>query len=116
MTPMAPKGHEQAGRARLQIALRSMEDSLPLIGSHTPLGKAVLKAIHALVKEVGGDEEHDQAITPAQIKNTLTDKQGPPAAGPPAGQGPGGLPPGAAPPGPGAPPGPPGGGPPPGGM
>ena len=108
MTPSAPRGNEQAGRARVQIALRSMEDALPLVGAHTTLGKALHKAIGALIKEIGGDEERDQAITPATMKNTLMDKAAPPGMAAPPPQGPGGLPPGAAPPGPSTPPGAPG--------
>lgn len=97
MSPQKPRGDQAQGKAKLQMAIRIMEDALPKLGSDSAEGKAVLKAITALVKVTGPDEERSQQILPAELKSALMDN---PAA-PPGGGGPppgGGGPPGGAPP------------------
>lgn len=87
----------------MEVALRIMEDSLVAHRSNSPKGRAIMKAISALTKEFGRDEDAAQKVLPAELKSALMDQA--PGAAPPPGGGaptaPGGLPPGGPPGGPG---------------
>ena len=98
MSPQAPRGQQAQGRTKIQLAIRTLEDSLSMVGADSEDGKAVLKAITSLVKVAGRDEERSQAILPAEMKNALLNTGSQPGS-PPAPPAPGGgaLPPGGAP-------------------
>ena len=84
----------------MQVALRIMEDALVAYRSSTTKGKAIMRAISALVKEFGGEEENAQRVMPAELKSALMDNAPGPGAPPPhpgGGAGPGALPTGAPP-------------------
>lgn len=84
----------------MEVALRIMEDSLVAHRSNSPKGRAIMKAISALTKEFGRDEDAAQKVLPAELKSALMD-QAPGAAPPPGGGAPptggGALPPGGPP-------------------
>lgn len=78
------------------MAVKMLERCLPAFGSETDEGKAVLKAITALGKAFGKQQDETQELMPAEIKTLLAGLSGPGSAGPP-----GGAPPGAGAPPPG---------------
>jgi len=50
--PTANRGHQAAGLANVQWAVRLLEKSLPLVGAETEPGQAIMKAIQSLSKHV----------------------------------------------------------------
>jgi hypothetical protein len=94
------------------MAMRLLEDAMLAYGASSSKGRETLRALAALVKGHGRDEDRAQAIMPAELKSALMANAAPPGAQSPPGQGPGGLmpggPPGAGAQPPGAPPGGPG--------
>lgn len=99
LTPQQPKGEQASADASVQVALRMLEHSLAAHGSKTEKGQAIMKAIVALTKGFGHDEEKAQAIMPAEIKTALMAPGGGAEGGGPPGGAPPGMPPGGAPPG-----------------
>ena len=99
MSPQAPRGDEASADAKVQVAMRILEDALVKYRSNTEKGKAILKMITAGARTFGRGEDHAQQILPAELKSALLDNSAPPGAPPPAPPGGGG----AAPPGPGGP-------------
>ena len=101
MAPQAPRGDQASADSKMQVALRIMEDALVAYRSSTTKGKAIMRAISALVKEFGGEEENAQRVMPAELKSALMDNAPGPGAPPPppggGGAGPGALPTGAPP-------------------
>jgi hypothetical protein len=96
MAPQAPRGDQASADAKVQVALRILEDGLVAYRSGTSKGRAIMRALSALTREFGGDEDNAQRVMPAELKSALMDNQpAPPSAPPPAGGGGGGgLPPG----------------------
>jgi hypothetical protein len=95
MTPQEPKGEQASTDAGVQVSIRMLERSLVAHGSTTEKGKAIQKALLALTKAFGHDEDKAQAIMPAEVKTALMGPGGEMGGGaPPA---PGGAPPGGAP-------------------
>lgn len=82
------------------MAVKMLERCLPAFGSQSEEGKSVLKAISALAKAFGKQEDETQELMPAEMKTLLAGLSGPGAAGPPGGA-PAGPPPGAGAPPPG---------------
>jgi hypothetical protein len=64
--PTANKGFEAAGLQRLGMAVKQLEQLIPMLGSGSEIGKDVLKALNMLVKHVpaGG-------ASPAAEKNNI---------------------------------------------
>jgi hypothetical protein len=103
MTPQAPRGDEASADAKVQLAIRALEEAAFVYGADTAKGRHIYKVIGAIVKDHGRTEEHAQAITPAEMKSVMMANTPPPPSGPPPGapgapgEGPGNLPPGASP-------------------
>lgn len=92
MSPQTPRGDEAQADSQIQIAMRILEQALTKYRATSAKGKAVLRMIQAGVREFGRDEEHAQAILPAELKSALLDGGG----APPGGGGPPGAPGGGA--------------------
>jgi hypothetical protein len=75
------------------MAMKQMEKSLGAYGSTSEEGKAIMKALSALAKAFGKQEDRTQELMPAEIRSLLGAAAGPGAPPKPAG----GAPPGAAP-------------------
>jgi hypothetical protein len=84
MTPQQPKGEEASAHAKIQVAIRLLEEQLVALGSTSKSGKAVMKALHTLASEFGQSEDKAQAIMPAELKSALLAPAGG-EAGPPGG-------------------------------
>ena len=99
MAPQAPRGDQASADSKVQVALRIMEDALVAYRSSTSKGRAIMRALSALVKEFGGEEDNAQRVMPAELKSALMDNS--PGAGapppPPGGGGAGALPTGTPP-------------------
>ena len=64
--PTPNRGYEAAAVQRLGVALKQIEQILPLAGSGSPLGKDLLKAINILAKHVP-----EGAVTPAAEQQSV---------------------------------------------
>jgi len=64
--PTPNKGYEAAGLQRLGVVLRQLEELVPLLGSASEPGKAVLDAIGKLSKHVPAG-----SVTPAAMKGNI---------------------------------------------
>ena len=106
LTPQANRGDQASADAKVQMAMRLLEDAMLAYGASSSKGRETLRALAALVKGHGREEDRAQAIMPAELKSALMANAAPPGAQQPPGQGPGGLPVGG-PPGGGAAGGPP---------
>lgn len=101
MAPQSARGDQAAADAKIQVAIRTLEDAMQAYRSHTPGGKALMKAVTALARHFGQGEELAQKPMAAELKAALMD-QSPGAGAAPAppggpGAGPGALPPGGPP-------------------
>jgi len=106
MTPQPNAGEQESAKSDCLMAQKMLERALPKFGSSHESGKAILKAISALAKAFGKEEDSTEQLMPAEIKQLLQGIAGPGAPpGPPGGQAPPSMPPpGGAPPGAGGPP------------
>lgn len=68
-TPQKKSGEEAAAKTNLQIAMNMCEQALPVFGSETKQGKAILKALNILGDVFGNDGE--QELVPAQIMQLM---------------------------------------------
>jgi hypothetical protein len=99
MTPQAPKGDIEGAKVQVVTVLKVLEQALAKVGSSHELGAAILKAISALAKVVGKDQDESEELVPANIKAILQGVAGPgappkpPQGGPPQGAPPRGAPP-----------------------
>lgn len=66
----------------MQVALRLLERAMVAHGSGSPKGKVMQKAIAAITKEFGQQEEQSTEIMPAEVKSALMGPSGSPGAGP----------------------------------
>lgn len=103
MAPQSPRGDQASADAKIQVAIRTLEDAFSVYRSHTKQGRALMKAMSALTREFGPNEEISQRPMAAELKAALMDQSpaagagaGPPPPGGP-GAGPGALPPGGPP-------------------
>ena len=64
--PTPNKGYEAAGRQKLSVVIRQLEQLVPLIGATSDIGKSVLKALNDLSKHIQPGE-----VTPAAERNSL---------------------------------------------
>lgn len=64
--PTPNRGYEAAGLQRLGSVVKQMEELIPLLGSSSEPGQAVLKALNALVKYVPAG-----SVTPAAERNNI---------------------------------------------
>lgn len=69
-TPSPNLGYEAAGKQRLAVAVRQLEQLLPLMGAGSPEGADVLKALNILAKHVQPGD-----VTPAAERNALANLQ-----------------------------------------
>ena len=96
MNPTQPKGAQAKAKVDVLLAIHQLEVALAPWGSGTKEGKAILKAITALGKAFGKDEESTGELQPAAEKQMLANLAGPGAPpkpqGPPPGAPPGGPP------------------------
>lgn len=106
MAPQAARGNQASADAKIQVAIRTLEDAFQIYRSHTKQGRALMKAMSALTREFGPNEELSQRPMAAELKAALMDQSPtggggapPPTPGGP-GAGPGALPPGGPPGGP----------------
>ena len=94
LTPQKPAGHIASAKAKVQVAQKILQLAMLESSVSTPLGKAILKALHALVSEVGKSEEEDQKLMPAEMMQAMSSQAGP-GAQPPKPAAPPAAPPGA---------------------
>jgi hypothetical protein len=97
MNPQKPAGAQEGARVDCLLAQKKLEQALAVFGGGSDEGKAILKAISALVGAFGKQEGDTEQLMPAEIKQMM---QGLPGPGAPP---PGMKPMGAAGPGGGAP-------------
>lgn len=64
-TPQRPAGLMAAAGANIQIAMNMLEQALPVFGSESKEGKAVLKVLSMLSKDFG--HSTDRELVPSQI-------------------------------------------------
>jgi hypothetical protein len=85
MTPQKPAGLQEKAKVQIQSAIKVLEMALPAFGSGEEGGKAILKAITALGKAFGKDEQNANELMGADAKNLLQSMAGPgaPPAQPP---------------------------------
>lgn len=50
--PTPNRGHEAAGMSRLSVIVKLMEETIPLLGVGSDAGKALVKALNDLAKQV----------------------------------------------------------------
>lgn len=62
------KGFEAAGLQKLGVIVKQMEALLPMLGSTSEAGKAVLEALSKLAKHIPTG-----SVTPAAERNTIQD-------------------------------------------
>jgi len=95
MTPQPPDGQTANAKVDVLMGIKMLERGIPAFGSTSKEGRALMKAVLALTKEFGADEEKSEELMPAEIRQLLQGLAGPgqpptpPAGGPPgAGAGP----------------------------
>lgn len=64
--PVANKGHQAAGLSRLSVAVKVLEEALPLLGAATEPGQAVITALKSLSKHVPAG-----AVSPGVQQSTM---------------------------------------------
>ena len=64
-TPQEPEGQKQGGMVQIAMALELMQQALPQIGSHTPEGQSILKALTQLSKHFGKPDSKE--LIPAEV-------------------------------------------------
>lgn len=88
--PMPNDGARQMGMVQVETAMQLLEQALPTLGSNTPEGAAVLKAMSTLSKPF--NRQQAQPLVPAQIAEMNRTQQQSPigqmmaGGGAPAGQ------------------------------
>jgi hypothetical protein len=96
--PAKPSGELEMAKVNVQIAMTLMEQVLPLYGSGSDEGGAIIKALQSLSKDFGKQSAED--LSSSQLMNMFSQIGGPPPGGggpmPPGGMavGQGGGPPG----------------------
>ena len=90
--PSPNDGNKQMGMVNVETAMQMLEQALPDLGSNTPEGAAVIKALSVLSSKFNRGPA--QQLVPAQITELQKAQQPSPLAGMLAG---GGAPQGAAP-------------------
>lgn len=88
--PSPDAGNRQMGMVNVETAMQMLEQALPDLGSNTPEGAAVLKALGALSAKFNRAEA--QGLVPAQIMELNKAQQPSPLAGMLAGAPPQGAP------------------------
>lgn len=67
--PQEKEGLKEAARVNVQIAMNMLEQALPVFGSETKEGKAVLKTLNQLSKDFGDSDTSD--LHPAEIRQMV---------------------------------------------
>jgi len=97
LTPQSNRGEQASGAATVQATVRMLEGILARFGPTSEEYRAVLDAIHALIKAFKRTEDRGQELLPAELRSRLMDSAAPPGQPPPTpGASDGSLPPGAA--------------------
>lgn len=103
-TPQPNEGDKGGALAQVQMAIDILEQTLPVFGSDSDEGSAILDTLSKLGKQFGEKKEKARGLIPSEIMNlvaSLPKGAGggmPPGAGAPPGMPPGapaGMPPGA---------------------
>ena len=63
--PSPNKGNEQMGRVQVESAMQLLEQGLQQVGTTSPAGEAILKALTALAKHF--NRQQSAEMVPAQI-------------------------------------------------
>ena len=77
MTPQPKQGNEAGARADVQVCIKKLTQTLQTFGPQTEQGKAIMKAMGALVKAFGETEGKDKELVPAEIMQGLAGLAGP---------------------------------------
>ena len=80
--PQDPKGTVEMAKVNLKIAIHLLEQAIPVFGTQSPQGKAVMSALSSLAKDFGKNEAED--LTNSQLMNMFSQMQK--TQGPPGGQ------------------------------
>jgi hypothetical protein len=99
LTPQQPVGEQAAAKVQILTAQKVLVQAMQAFDPGSSEFKGLMSAIKALTGAFGKDEEKQEELQPADVKNLLQTIAGPGQGGPPPGGPPGGPP---------APPGPPG--------
>lgn len=94
-TPQPAEGDKQGGMVQVQMAMDLLEQTLPMFGSDSEEGKAILSALTGMSKKFSSNREKGRELIPSEIKNLVASL--PQSAGGAGGAGAAGAPPGAAP-------------------
>ena len=68
--PVQPNGEIESAKANVLIALQHLEKQLPLLGSDSEEGKALLSAITTLSKKFSGKKSED--LAPAELMQLMS--------------------------------------------
>jgi hypothetical protein len=68
MQPVANRGMEAAGMARLGLIVKLMEDTVPMLGAGSDAGQSLIKALSSLSKHVAGGSQ-SPGVEAAAIQN-----------------------------------------------
>jgi hypothetical protein len=75
--PTPNKGYEMAGIQRLGVFVKNLEQIIPLVGSSSPIGQDVLKALQMLSKHIppgtvtpAGEQNQIQSMAMRNSQNT----------------------------------------------
>lgn len=77
--PSANEGSMQMGRVNVEAGMEMLEQAIPTLGSDTPEGHAVIKALSILAKVFQRQEA--QGLVPAQIQELARAQQQSPLMG-----------------------------------
>lgn len=64
-SPQPKEGQKEAARVNVHIAMNMLEQALPVFGSESKEGKAILKHLSGLSKDFGKDDASD--LVPAEV-------------------------------------------------
>ncbi len=94
ITPQPKQGNEAGARADVQVCVKKLTQTLQTFGPQTEQGKAIMKAMSALVKAFGETEGKDKELMPAEVMQAVAGIAGPgkPPPGLPSPAGPAPLP------------------------
>lgn len=67
--PSEGAGEKEQAKANVQMAIAMLEQNLPRLGSNTPEGAALIKALSLLSKTFGGQKSGD--LVPAELMQVM---------------------------------------------
>ncbi len=90
-TQQQPVGLQAAAAAQIQISIKLLERALPVMGSTTDQGRAILAALKTLTNQFPMQESRVQELIPAEVRQLAASVQGAPASPRPTMGGGGGM-------------------------